>query len=263
MCTITLLLAGVFFYGLPSEVAVDVEEGTQAIPAPPVVKPSPTTAPTSIATSQTPMPKPNVVPATPKPEEPSVPLFPEDRGGDAVARFVSPESLPRPTLSMPVEVPTANATTRILPQRVAEPMPKPVLTGLPRLPLAPSKGLKPVSPTESVPLALTVWAADVPAKPVLPAGAPVKAKARDPAPPPPAPVMARPPALKASFDDPTTDAANEAIVNRPPIVVLVTAAFVKVGLPDPYVYAEQVRAKLDPAAEPGLTPVPVAPRRVK
>jgi hypothetical protein len=46
-------------------------------------------------------------------------------------------------------------------------------------------------------------------------------------------------------------------------VPLAPAAFLKVAVPDPFEFGGQVKPKVAPAAEPGLTPVPVNPRRVK
>ena len=48
---------------------------------------------------------------------------------------------------------------------------------------------------------------------------------------------------------------------RPLVLDVAAAAFARVGLPDPFALAEQVRAKLAPEAEPGLTPLPANPRR--
>ena len=84
--------------------------------------------------------------------------------------------------------------------------------------------------------------------------------------------VTRPPALAAlgrrvpdrvSLDDPTTEAADAAIVTRSPAVAHLPAPFVAVRVPDPFELAEQVKPQLPPAAEPGLSPVAVNPPRPK
>jgi hypothetical protein len=76
-------------------------------------------------------------------------------------------------------------------------------------------------------------------------------------------VLARPLPDRASLDDPTADPANAAIVARPAGAPWVVAGFLRLVLPDPFELAEQVKPKVPPPAEPGLSPVPVNPQRVK
>ena len=64
-------------------------------------------------------------------------------------------------------------------------------------------------------------------------------------------------------DDPTSDPGNNVIVSRTPMPALGISAFLKLVLPDPFEFAEQVKPKVAPAAEPSLAPVPVNPQRVK
>lgn len=255
MCIATALLAALFLVSVPMDTPVwsssdgetqQAAEPSQAPPALPLQEPSP--AP---------------VPVPMQPEPATVPTFPSDRGGAEVARVVSPESIAQPVLGLPESVKVSSKIVRELPPRVGSPEPAAKVVEFRPPPLPPVPGLRPAPVAEPVPQGLAVWVGEVPVRPMLPAGAPVAEKPRDPSQPPKPPILARPPSTKLSFNDPSVDAGNDAVVNRPMIVVLATAAFVKLGLPDPFVYAEQVRSKLDPAMEPGLTPVPVNPRRPK
>jgi len=89
------------------------------------------------------------------------------------------------------------------------------------------------------------------------------ARSRDVNRPPALPTLGRPLAERVSLDDPTAEFGHAAVVNPAVKVPLAPSAFLKVSLPDPFEYGEQVKPKLPPAAEPGLTPVPVDPPRVK
>ena len=81
--------------------------------------------------------------------------------------------------------------------------------------------------------------------------------------PPALPKLGRPLNERVSLDDPTAELGNAAIANPVVKVPLTPAAFLKVGIPDPFELGDQVKPKVAPADEPGLTPVPVNPRRVK
>jgi hypothetical protein len=255
MCLISILLAGVFVYDLPTDVVTESPGDVQAVPPP------------QTATQQVPPPpSANKTPQTPltTPVETVIgPPLPTDRGGQAVLRLVSPEYFVRPPLTLPEDAKTWSPQLRVTAERIAEPQPAVKGPELVKVPVAALAKMKISPPGEIGPLAVTAWAeADAP-KPTLPSGPVVKAKAPDPAKPPAAPVLAKPPANKAPTDDPTIEAGNEALVNQPAMVSLVASAFVRVALPDPFAFAEQVRAKLEPAQEPGLTPVPVNPMRPK
>jgi len=92
---------------------------------------------------------------------------------------------------------------------------------------------------------------------------PTPKRARDVNLPPAMPTLGRPAGDRVSLDDPTSDFANAAIVSPPVKVPLTPAGFLKVTLPDPFELGEQVKPKVPPAAEPGLTPVPANPRRIR
>jgi hypothetical protein len=118
-------------------------------------------------------------------------------------------------------------------------------------------------PQEKVPFDLGIGADMVPAKPTLPIAAVITERARDVNLPPSIPILGRPLNERASLDDPTSEFANAAIVSPGVNVPLKSSEFVKVTLPDPFELGEQVKPKVPPAAEPGLSPVSVNPQRVK
>jgi hypothetical protein len=151
-----------------------------------------------------------------------------------------------------------------VPERIASPEPtgRVVYAAPPVLP-AKAAALKPTAPPERVPGSLGTGAEAAPQKPKLPESPGVKTRAPDVNQPPPLPVLGRPVPDRASLDDPTADPANAAIVARPAGTPWVVAGFVRVVLPDPFELAEQVKPKVPPPAEPGLSPVPVNPQRVK
>jgi hypothetical protein len=102
-----------------------------------------------------------------------------------------------------------------------------------------------------------------PTEPPRPAAPGITERARDVNLPPAMPTLGRPAGDRVSLEDPTSDFANAAIVAPPVKVPLAPASFLKVSLPDPFELGEQVKPKVPPANEPGLTPVPVNPLRIK
>ena len=132
-------------------------------------------------------------------------------------------------------------------------------------PVLPSKpiAVQLVSPAERVPLDIGNGAGALPTKPRLPVAAAVSERSRDVNLPPPLPTFGRPLADRVSLEDPTAEFGNAAIASPLVKVPLTLAAFLRVGLPDPFELAEQIKPKVPPSAEPGLTLVPVNPRRLK
>jgi hypothetical protein len=126
-----------------------------------------------------------------------------------------------------------------------------------------SAGLRPAPPPERVSPDLGAGATAAPAKPKLPVAAGRTKRSRDVNLPPPLPLLGRQASDRVGFDDPTTDLSTSMITGpsaKPPIV---QAPFLKLGIPNPFELAEQIMPAIPPAAEPGLSPVPVNPRRVK
>jgi hypothetical protein len=129
------------------------------------------------------------------------------------------------------------------------------------LALAGGCGLDP--PAERVPPDLGAGAGSIPAKQKLPVAAQPTKRSRDVNLPPPLPSLGRQVADRVGFEDPTTDFGN-AVVTGPRVRAPFSAApFLKVGVPDPFELAEQIKPSIPHAAEPGLKPVIVNPRRVK
>jgi hypothetical protein len=222
---------------------------------------------------------PNVVLAAPAPEPPPVPVaarlepapapkpadplpfeYPADLGGEAVARVVAPGTPPLP----PAERFGAAPRPRTPPARLLDPEPVTRVRYVPPPLTAPAAGVvKPAAPRERVPADLGAGAAGVPAKPTFPVAAGITERARDVNLPPPLPTLGRPQPDRVPFDDPTAEAALAAVVGPAVRVPPPPPGFLKGTLPDPFELGEQVRPRVPPAAEPGLAPVVVDPRRVK
>jgi len=155
-------------------------------------------------------------------------------------------------------------SVRTPPTKVLDPDPlnrtvyKPSPVALPK-----PAGLKPALPAERIPHDIG-WGADaVPAKVVFPTGPGITTKARDVNLPPDLPILGRPVPDRASLDDPTAEVGNAAIVNKSNTPTLLPSAFVRMGLPDPFELAEQVKPRVPPTAEPLVVPVTVNPARTK
>jgi len=197
----------------------------------------------------------------PKPADPPAGFaFPTDAAGRALPRVVTPAPPDPPPTERFAEAPQP----RTLPTKIASPEPigRTVYALPPVLPARPA-GLKPAAPAERVPVVLGVGADAVPVRPTLPESPGVTARAPDVSRPPPLPVLGRRLSDRASLDDPTAEAANAAIAARPAGLPWNLSAFVRPVVPDPFELAGQVKPTVPPAAEPGLSPVPVSPRRVK
>jgi hypothetical protein len=197
-------------------------------------------------------------PASPAPL--SAFAFPADAAGSALAKAVAPAAPP----PLPVERFGQAPVERTPPAEVLSPE-APVRVALALPPVLPEKpaGLKPADPRERVPVALGVGAGAPPARPALPDAPGITTRAPDVNRPPSLPPLARRAPDRASLDDPTAEPGHAVIVNRQVDFPWGPAAFLKVTVPDPFELAAQVKPRLDPAAEPGLQPVPVNPQRPK
>ena len=195
-----------------------------------------------------------------KDEPPPVFPFPNDAAGKALPKVVSPPSPPLPATEKFGTAPKV----RTAPNKLVEPEPlsKMLYSPPPLLPAKPA-GVRPTSPTERVPLDLGFGASKVPAKPLLPDSPGIAIKARDAKLPPDLAPLARQLPDRASLDDPTAEPGNLIIVSRTPMLVLGLAGFLKSVLPDPFEFADQVKPRVLPTAEPRLAPVPINPQRTK
>ncbi len=211
-----------------------------------------------------------VTPATPtpiaiqpqaQPEPPAPPPvfpFPADLAGKELPKVVAPRA-PAP---LPAERFGKAPKGRTPPARVVEPdaLGKLAYAPPPALPKRPA-GFQPHAPAERVPFDLGAGAADVPARPSF---AVVKSEvviAKDVSAPPPLASLAKQVPDRAGLDDPTAEPAGALIVNRTVTPALGLAEFFRSVLPDPFELSAQVKPVVPPAADPGLTPVPVNPMR--
>lgn len=207
------------------------------------------------------IPQPTVVQTPKKEEPPPVFSFPADAAGKLLPKVVAPPA-PSP---LALEKFGKTPTSRIAPSKLIapEPLSKMIYAAPPLLPAKPAGVVAPTAPSERVPLELGLGATAVPARPVLPDSPGIVLKARDVKLLPDLVPLGRQLADRASLDDPTAEPGNAVIVNRTPMPVLGQAGFLKVGLPDPFEFAEHVKAKLAAAAEPSTAPVVVSPQRTK
>jgi hypothetical protein len=197
------------------------------------------------------------------PAKPKAPLafpFPKDEGGKAVAKVVAPQAPP----PLPVERFDLAPKPRTPAASIVHPDPtlRPAYAPPPLLP-APTSGTVPTAPAERVPSDLGFGATAVPARPVLPNPPGITERAPDVNVPPKLAPLGRRVPDRASFDDPTSAAANAAIVRNSPTPSLIQSGFLRVGIPDPFELGEQVKPRIEPAAEPQVLPVPVNPHRPK
>jgi hypothetical protein len=214
----------------------------------------------AITNPQPQIPETKAIPKATLPEAPREFEYPADLTGKAVERAVTPETPPL----TPTERFGLAPLPRILPSKTLNPESTIKMNNaLPPILPAKSSGVTIVPPHEQVPFDLGRGADLVPAKPTLPISAPIVERARDVNLPPAMPTLGRLLNERVSLEDPTSDFANGAIVSRAVNVPLASAEFVRVALPDPFELGEQVKPKVPPAADPGLTPVTVNPQRVK
>jgi len=185
---------------------------------------------------------------------------PEDLGDLAVERAAAPDTPALP----PIEQFVAAPRPRTLSAWLVDP------ESTQRLKLVPSPFFatrpivaRPAPPAEGVPSDLGAGAQGVPAKPKLPVAAAATKRSRDVNVPPPLPHLGRSVSDRVGFDDPTADFGTAVITNPPLKTPFAPAPFLKVTVPDPFALGEQIRPSIPPGAEPGLTPVPVNPRRPK
>jgi hypothetical protein len=197
----------------------------------------------------------------PAPRAVTVFEYPQDLAGKAVVQAVNPE----PPALKPTERFGDAPTARPSPAKILNPEPTVKVNYAPPTIAATKPGSLPLSsPRESVPFDLGRGADAPPVKPTLPvSAAPVVERARDVNLPPPLPTLGRQLNERASLEDATSDYSNAAIVSPAVNVPLASASFLKVTLPDPYEFGDQIKPQVAPASEPGMTPAVVNPQRVK
>lgn len=197
----------------------------------------------------------------PKKEEPPPTFpFPNDSAGKLLPKVVTPPMPPSPA----AEKFGAAPKPRTAPARLLDPdsLPKLIHTAAP-LPGGKPVVAVPTAPPERVPFDLGIGSGAAPSRVVFAEAPGNKEKARDVKLPPDLAPLGRQQPDRAGLDDPTAEPGNAAIANKSPTPVLGQSPFLKVGLPDPFELAEQVKPKVAPAAEPSTAPVVITPQRVK
>lgn len=246
----TTILLAVLVAGCSRPAPPSIDAGA----AEPAVTPGPSVQPVVLKPTETAPPEPKQAPAPPEF------AFPPDLAGQQLPRVVAPKAPPLPQTETFGKSPLLRTPSAKLldPDSFNRTVYKATPTALPR-----PGGLKPYSPAERVPADIGFGADAVPAKPVFPAGPGITTKARDVNLPPDLPILGKPVSDRASLDDPTADTGNAAIVEKSNTPTLLPSAFQRMGLPDPFELADQVKPRVPPTAEPQGVPVTVNPARVK
>jgi hypothetical protein len=184
--------------------------------------------------------------------------FPADLAGKELPKVVAP----RPPAPLPIERFGTAPKERTPPARVVSPEPlgKVTVTPPPLLPPR-SAGFLPHAPAERVPFDLGAGAAAVPARPTFAVAPSEPIRAKDVTIPPPLAALGKQLPDRASLEDPSAEPSGAVIVNRSVNPAYTRAEFLRVTLPDPFELAAQVKPVVPPAADLGLTPVPVNPMR--
>jgi hypothetical protein len=186
--------------------------------------------------------------------------YPPDLAGKQLPQVVAPKVPPLPQTEKFGQTPLARTpSVKLLdPDPLTRTVFVPTPVSLPR-----PAGVKPTSPAERVPPDIGFGADAVPAKTVFAVGPGITAKVRDLNLPPDLPILGRPVPDRASLEDPTADTSNAAIVTNSKIPTLLPSAFQRMGLPDPFELADQVKPRVPPNTEPLVVPVTVNPARPK
>jgi hypothetical protein len=216
-----------------------------------------TPVPVAASVDQSPAPDPQPAPPAPAASQPAVenPFhFPDDAGGRQVARALSPPAPPAPPLPGPAAPKPRTSSL----DRGELPLPA-VVPGLPKAPPVRSKSPRPSPPPESYTAepARTVSGDATLARMTSPP------LVRGPASPVPSaadlPPLARPAADRASLDDPTAGIATARAVLTALPLPSIHAPFLRLGIPDPFEFATQLRGKIGLEGELGTSPVNVPP----
>jgi hypothetical protein len=184
--------------------------------------------------------------------------FPDDAGGKALAKTLTPAAPP------PLPTPAATGPRgRELPATIADPSPPaadPPATP-PRLALAPSRSIRPAPLPDRVPADLGGPFPDLPTRPVPPAGPLMRTEGRDVSRPAELPILSHQPVPdRAPLADPTLEFTARSVIS--PVLPLRTdpAGFVRFDLPDPFEHAAAARPRTpvveDPSRSLGSPPPP-------
>jgi hypothetical protein len=206
----------------PSPVAVETPD-VQAVPTVAVqTNDKPGEAPTPIVP---------VVTETPAKPAESVFAFPDDLGGKAVAKRLSPV--------LPETLPAAQNVTqkpRAVPAFLDNPLPATGDLGplLPKLTLPAAKPVRPTPLPDRVPTDLTAAIPTLPERAPLPHAPLVRTPGRDVNEPAELPILAKPVTDRASLDDPTLGFTAKSVIAEKLPLRTEPAGFVRYTLPEPF-----------------------------
>ena len=191
----------------------------------------------------------------PAPVEPAAKL-PDDLGGKAVQKVLGPApAMTGDSLASKAPRPRSTEFDR------AE-WPSPVLAV--RLPATPNPKVKPAKPSlppERAPTDLgqaatqNLSAVKFADRPLARAETPANSAAAD------LPPMARQQTERVSLEDPTAELSASKVIDTLFPVPVGTLPFLKLSIPDPFEYAEQLKGKLPRSAEFGTAPAVVPPEK--
>jgi len=191
----------------------------------------------------------------PAPVEP-VAKLPDDLGGKAVQKSLMP------TLKMPGDLPGPKAPRPRTGEFDRGELPEPKFTiRMPGNPIPKGKPAKPSAPPERAPADLGQAAAEnlsgvkFAEKPLVRAESPANAGAAD------VPMLARQLVERAPTDDPTAEISAAKVIATVFPFPVVTLPFLKMTIPDPFEFAEQLKGKLPRETEFGTVPSVVPPEK--
>ena len=191
----------------------------------------------------------------PAPVEP-VAKLPDDLGGKAVQKSLMP------TLKMPGDLPGPKAPRPRTGEFDRGELPEPKFNiQMPGNPIPKGKPAKPSAPPERVPTDLGQAAAEnlsavkFAEKPLVRAESPANAGAAD------VPMLSRQVVERAPVDDPTAELSAAKVIQTIFPFPVGTLPFLKMTIPDPFEFAEQLKGKLPRETEFGTAPMAVPPEK--
>jgi hypothetical protein len=158
--------------------------------------------------------------------------FPDDTGGKALAKMLTPATPP----PMPASAPP-RPRDRKLPAFLDAPEPPlpDAANTPPQLALPPIQGVRPTALPERVPPDLGGSTAELPSRPETPAGALVRTPARDVSAPATLSILSSKPVLdRAPLTDPTAEFTAKSVISPSLPLRTVPAGFIRINLPDPF-----------------------------
>lgn len=191
-------------------------------------------------------PEPVSTPAQPpetkdKPAQSSVPFsFPDDRGGKALAKMLTPTN----TTPMPASVPPTQKPRR-LPSFLDSPAPASieVINSPPRLALPATRPAQPMPMPDRVPTELGGLLPQLPHRTDWPTGALTRSESQN-ANSPELPLLSpRPVADRAPLTDPTIEFTAQSVISTKLPIRTEPTGFLRINLPDPFEHVEGAKPR--------------------